>query len=210
MLLILAGITVFAAGCTQGTGPVLPATPPSVATPHLKDLTISPADIPACFSLAEQSVKTAGDVGKLAKDLGWQAGYEVTYTCPVQGLEPTVIVHSLAVYPAENIPGIASMVDQQDRSAGLVYENLSFPDQGIAMRGFYGKAGGEQVSNGSPGDYLVSGGHDVPEQNTGSGSDGAEIIFYRGTSFEVLKMTGPGTNTTLLRDLAQKASAKLE
>ena len=37
----------------------------------------------------------------------------------------------------------------------------------------------------------------------------AEIIFYRGKVFEVLKMTGPETNVTLLRDLAQKASAKI-
>ncbi len=118
-------------------------------------------------------------------------------------------MQSLAVYPGENMPGIASVVDEQDRSTGNVYENLSFPDQGPAQRGFYGKTRGDPVSTISPGTYLVNGGRDVSGKNAEPASDVAEIIFYRGIHFEVLRMTGPGTNVTLLRDLAQKASAKI-
>ena len=209
VILIFAGTAVFTAGCTQGTGPVLPATPIPVTTPHLQDLALNPADVPACFSLTEQSVKSPRDVGQLAKDLGWQEGYVVTYTCPAKGNKPTVILQSIAVYPAENMPGIVSMVDEQDRSAGNIYEDLSFPDQGSAMRGFYAKANETQASGQSPGTYLVSGGREVPETNAVSGSDVTEIIFYRGTYFEVLRMTGSGTNATILRDMALKASAKI-
>jgi len=149
-------------------------------------------------------------MGTLARDLGWQDGYMVTYSCPAEGSDPTVIVQSLAVYPAWNMPGIAAMVDRQDRlDANRTYENLTFQDQGTSLRGFYGNATGAQDSGISPGNSVVSGGPDVPETNSVSGRDVAEIIFYRGTVFEVLKMTGPETNVTHLRNLAGKASAKI-
>jgi hypothetical protein len=209
VILILAGSAVFAAGCTQGMGPVQPATPVPVGIPDLHDLALNPSELPACFSLADQHPKSPGEVGQLAKDLGWQAGYVVTYTCPAEGPESTVIVHSLAVYPAVNTPGIASMVDAQDRSAGFTYEDLPFPNQDFPIRGFYGTAREAQVSGIPPGIYVVSGGRELPEMSALSGSNVAEIIFYRGPFFEVLKMTGPGTNVTVLRELAQKASAKI-
>ena len=142
ILLILIGTTVFITGCTQAPGPVPVVTPAPVTVSPLQDLAISTADLPACFSLAEQNVKSYADVGQLAKDLGWQAGYVATYTCPADGPDPTIIVHSLAVYPANTMPGIASMVDEQDRTIGFLYENLSFPVPGASMRGFYGKSGG--------------------------------------------------------------------
>jgi hypothetical protein len=209
VIILLIGALVFTAGCAQGTGPVMPATPLPVTQPDLHGLALNPSDVPVCFSLAEQQVKSSGDVGKLAKDLGWQAGYMVTYTCPAEGHEPTTLLHSLAVYPAANMPGIVSMVDEQDRQAGYTYEDLSFPNPGSALHGFYGKAGGAQVSGTSPGTSVLTGRDEVPRTSAVSGSDVAEIITYRGTIFEVLKMTGPETNTTVLRDMAQKAYAKI-
>jgi len=210
IIVILIFTAVLAAGCTQGTGPAVPATPVPVTGSDLHELALSPSDVPVCFSLTNQHEKRSGEVGKLAKDLGWQAGYEVTYTCPAAGAEPTVLVHSLAVYPAMNMPGIASMVDEQDRSAGFTYENLSFAGQGSTLlRGFYGKAVGAGVSGTPAGTVLLTGTNSVPETNTVSGSDVAEIIFSRGKHFGVLKMTGPGTNATALRDLALVAYAKI-
>jgi len=52
-ILILAGTAVFVAGCTQAAGPVLSATPSPVIPSPLQDLGFGPADLPACFSLAE-------------------------------------------------------------------------------------------------------------------------------------------------------------
>jgi hypothetical protein len=209
VILILAGAVVFAAGCTQETSPALPATPVQVKTPDLPDLAITLSDLPACFSLTEHQVKSSADVGELAKDLGWRAGYGVTFTCPSEGPEPTVILHSLATYPAANMPGIATMVDEQDRPAGYLSEDLSFPDQGITMRGFYREAGSEQVSGIPMGANLLTGRSNGAETDTVAANSMAEIIIYRGTTFEVLRMTGPGTNATLLKDLALKASAKI-
>jgi hypothetical protein len=209
IIVVLVFTAVLAAGCTQGVGPAAPATPVPVTGSSLQDLALKPSEVPACFSLTDQHTKSSGEVGQLAKDLGWQAGYEVMYTCPATGAEPTILVQSLAVYPAANMPGLASMVDKQDRSAGFSYEDLTFPGQGSAMLGFYGKAGGTEVSGSQAGTVLMNGTSNVHETNTVSGSDMAEIIFSRGTRFSVLKMTGPGTNATVLRDLALVAYAKI-
>jgi hypothetical protein len=209
LLLLLVAAVVLAAGCTQGTGPAPVVTPAPSGTPDLHDLALSPAEVPACFSLTGQHEKKPGEVGQLAKDLGWLAGYEVTYSCPEEGRNATVILHSLAVYPAVNMPGLVSLVDRGDRREGFAYENLSFVEQGTAMQGFYGKPPGLQASGASPGSSAVGSGRTVSETDTLSGSDEAELVFSRGTVFEVLKMTGPGTNTTLLRDMAGRVSAKI-
>jgi hypothetical protein len=206
VLFILAGLVVFSAGCMQGTGTV-PTVSPADVSP-VRDLALNPADLPACFSLTEQYEKGPGDVGMLAKDFGWQAGYVVSYTCPSDGREPNVITHSLAVYPAENISAIAFLVDEQDRM-GLSYENFSFTDQRTAMRGFFGNAGGAPGPYVSP-DTIISGG--LPTDNGLSAKPRsliAEIIFYRGTQLEILRMTGPGTNITFLRGLARIAEQKI-
>jgi hypothetical protein len=209
LIIMLVLAVVLAAGCVQGTGPAAPATPAPVTGPGLQDLALRPSEVPACFSLTDQHVKISGEVGQLAKDLGWQSGYEVTYTCPGAGAEPTVLVHSLAVYPAANMPGIASMVDKQDRSAGFTYEDLAFPDPGTSLRGFYGKAVSAGVSGSPAGTGQLTGTGSIPETNTLPGNDVAEVIFSKGTRFSVLKMTGPGTNATVLRDLAVVAYAKI-
>jgi hypothetical protein len=210
VMLFLVSAVVITVGCTQemdsAASQVMPV--PAV-TPNLPDLALSQADVPACFSLSERHEKKTGEVGPLAKDLGWQAGYVVAYTCPGNGPEPTVIVHSLAVYPAGNMPGISSMAEKQDRTAGIVYEELIFPGNNATLRGFYGNTSGTQASGVSPGSYVINGGRNVPETNTMSGSTMAEIIFYRGTVFEVLKMTGPGTDIPLLRQMTEKALSKI-
>jgi len=196
------------AGCTQGTAPAVTAIPLPAAT-DLRALALDPADLPACFSITGEQVKTPDNVGALAKDLGWQAGYAVTFTCPGNGTgEPTEILHSLAVYPAKNMPAIVAMVDSQDRSgSGFVYENLTFSGREAEMRGFYGRAKSMEAGNASAGAYLVSGGQ------AGSGTTPrnymAEIIISRGTTFEVLRMSGPMTNATLLGDIARTALLKV-
>lgn len=198
-----------AAGCTQGTGPAALESTVPVTGPGLPDLAIRLSDVPVCFSVTDQHTKTPGEVGQLAKELGWQAGYEVTYTCAAAGVGPTVLVHSLAVYPAVNMPGIVSMVDKQDRAAGFLYEDLEFPDKGPSLRGFYGKAGATAVSGSTAGTGQLAGTGSVPEINANTRGDVAEIIISRGTHLSVLKMTGPGTNATILRDLALVAYARI-
>jgi hypothetical protein len=197
--LVIAGLVLFS-GCTQDTSLPATAAPLPVNSGDLRALALMPSDLPPCFGLSAEQVKTFDDVGPLARDLGWEAGYAATFTCPAEeNGEPTVILHSLAVYPAVNIPAVVSMVDMQDRSdPGLVYGNLTFSDTG--MRGFYGRN-----NSGTPGN--ISGGQ------AGTGpiprNEVAEIIIWRGRTFEVLRMSGPMTNTTLLSALARAALSKV-
>lgn len=197
-----------AAGCTQGTGTAAPEVTGPVTGPDLQDLSIRQSDVPACFSVTDQHTKTPGEVGQLAKELGWQAGYEVTYTCAEAGAGPTVLVHSLAAYPAVNMPGIVAMVDKQDRAAGFLYEDLEFPDKDPSLRGFYGKAGATAVTGSTAGTGQLAG-TGSPEISANTRGDVAEIIISRGTYLSVLKMNGPGTNATILRDLALVAYARI-
>jgi hypothetical protein len=44
---------------------------------------------------------------------------------------------------------------------------------------------------------------------SGTTGDFAEFIVFRGKVFEVLKMTGPHENATLLHDIARKAAEKI-
>lgn len=197
--LFIAGI-VFVSGCAHGNPPPVTVTPLPLDAGGLKAMALSQSDLPPCFSLSAEQVKTYDDVGPLARDLGWQAGYAATFTCPAEGNgEQTVILHSLAVYPAANIPALVTLVDSQDRSdPDLVYGNLSFSETG--MRGFFGRNFG-----GIPG--TVSGGQ--AGNGTVSRKEMAEIIVWRHKTFGVLRMSGPMTNATLLEELARTALARV-
>lgn len=217
LLLVLAAALVLAAGCTQPAGtavpappaPAVPLSPAPAGVPDLKALALAPAELPACYSLADERVKTADDVSDLAKKAGWEAGYEATYTCPSAGDEPTVIVHSLAVYPAENVLNIAGMVDRQDRPADYVFGNISDPDQSFYVSGFFARSNASRQTAASSGSFVLSGGKEVSAAAPGITGDFAEFIVFRKNVFGVLKMTGPGTNATLLHGLARTAAQKI-
>jgi hypothetical protein len=187
-------------GCVSGTGQSVPATPfvPS-ATNNLSLLALAPAEVPAGFILAESREKKQDEVGGLAREIGWDGGYVIRYTRPEEESgNPTVILQSIAVYPEENLPAIIARVENQDRAGfnrtgpGLTLQNLG-PDS----RGF--------SAHMLP---AVS----VPGNATGMSeteADVVEIIFSRGTVFEVIRMSGPGTDVAILKSLAETAYRKI-
>jgi len=208
IIAILLCLLVLATGCTGRTGTAVP-TPNTSEHITLESLVLTPSELPQNLTLRESRVKNSTEVSKLARDLGWEAGYEVIYTYPAAGAEPTVLVHSLAVYPANNVPGIAAMVDRQDRPAGFLYENMSDPDLRFYISGFSAKVSSTDTSGVSPGSFVIAGGKNVSAAASGTTGDFAEFIVFRGKVFEVLKMTGPQENATLLHDLARKAAEKI-
>lgn len=208
-LLLIPVAALCVAGCAQGTGIAPPSTAIPAVIPDLHDLVISPAEVPSCFALTDQHGKIPGDVGKFARELGWQAGYEITYTCPEEGAESTVLMHTIAVYPPMNMPGLMSMVEVGDRPEGFTFVELSFSENGLPMRGFYGKAPETMITSVSSGNPVVDSLREAPGKSTGNISSIAEIIFYRGSYFEVIRMTGPKTNTTTLETMARAAYAKI-
>jgi len=184
---------VIGAGCT---GPAAPPSPPLSENTSLSSLALAPADLPPGFTLAESREKTPEDVGNLARDLGWNGGYGTRYV--LAGPDPenvTTVLQSIAIYPGENVPAIAAMAESQDRAAfNQSGGNLTLPGLGTGSRGF-------SVYN-------------PPSSGPGAAANGtsprvAEIILTKGTIFEVLRMSGPGTDAATLVSIAQKAYAKI-
>jgi hypothetical protein len=210
--LILCAFLVFS-GCTQA-----PATAPAPATPSVSpgapaDMTpllLTPSDLPPNFTLVESSTRNPADVGTLAKDLGWEGGYSVRYAIPaIDKRGPTEITQSIAIYPEKNIQKIVELSDKQDRSdVDLRYTGFATPGLGANSRGFFGNASAEILVKPTNQNPLVTGpdNHDVAVVYT---REVAEIMFTKGDVFEVLRMTGPGANATVLLDLAGKTFRRI-
>ena len=212
ILALLVCSVVLAAGCTRSSPAMVPVTTgvSPAAGPVLADLALAPTDLPPGFTLVESRAKNSSDVGSLARDLGWQGGYVVRYTSisPAGGRQ-TVIVQSIATYPAGNIPGIVELADKQDRGdKDLTYTDIRTGVPGDHGAGFYGKASAPILVKPTNENPLVSGpeNHDV---ETLTKNDIAEVIFSRGTTFEVISMTGPGADVAGVTALAGKAYAKI-
>ncbi len=196
---------ILTAGCTGRTGTAVPATT-EPAPARLESLGLALSEIPENFTLSESRMKNISEVGKVARDLGWQQGYVVRFTCPLnEECGSNEILQTITRYPEKNSPGIAELIEQQERSdSTMIFSNLSSPQLGSYSRAFSGTV-----------NTLI-----VPESGDlnplGSGSAGgtarqdfAEIIFSKGEILEVIRMTGPEADYTTLVSLAQKAYSKL-
>jgi hypothetical protein len=202
--ILLLVILITAAGCTQGgeTSPA-PAVPPA---PSPASLALTAADAPVNYTLKESRAKTAEEVGRLAKNLGWEGGYVVTYSgYPEEPMGETVISQTITTYPAARLPEILSMVRESDRGdRELIISDLPDPGLGDDSFAFAGKASSQILLRPKTGSPL--------EGRTLEGSfkqDIVEIVFIRGSTFEVLKMTGPRADYAVLEPLARKAAAQV-
>jgi hypothetical protein len=195
------------AGCTQSAGtPGTDATPAgSVPVLPLSALALTAADAPANYTLTESRVKAPGEVGSLAKELGWQDGYIVTFSStPGTGEGPTEIVQNLVTYPASTIPSIVRISKTNEMNdQGLTTTLLPSPGLGNSSYAFSGTPSGMAAAdqNNNP---LVQVSGSVPARQ-----DMAEIIFSKGSTMEVLRMNGPGANYSVIRELAETAYARL-
>jgi len=210
VLFLVACAAILGAGCTVTQQSNAPATTPAASSTDLSKLALTPPDVPQNFTLVSAAAKNPADVGKLARDLGWQGGYTVRYTGPAgaNGV-PSEIVQSIAVYPAANIPNLMVMADTQDRSdTDLEYTNITMGTANITGRGFVGKAPAGLFIKPTNVNPLVTGSehHDVSAELK---SDVAEITFSKGNIFEVIRMTGPGASREAVTSLAEKAYAKI-
>lgn len=203
-------VLVLAAGCSQAGSSVkqIPSPEISPTVPAPATLLLTAADIPAGYTLTESRVKTPADVGEMAKSLGWESGYIVRFTGPAGQslLGPTEITQTITRYQSRDIGQIAALIEKNDKTdSELTFTTLPSPGIGTASSAFTGKAIGQIVVRTDPGNPMGA------PQGTGSfKQDMAEIIFAQGTAVEVLRMTGPDANITVLEDLARKAYGKLQ
>jgi len=203
---------IFSAGCTQNLPsqvPVLPVTG-SVPVADPAQLALTQSDVPQGFTLVESRAKTSADVSKLALELGWQDGYVVRFTRPAQGGRgENEIVQGIAIYPEHTIPDVIALAEQQGRSdSDLTYTDLPVRGLGDNARAFSGKASAQILIKPADANPVFAG-MNKDNVNEVSKNELAEIIFSKGNTFEVFRMTGSSPDTALLVDLAQKAYAKI-
>lgn len=205
---ILIGAMIFGSGCTKAESPAaIPATQvPSAPASSLSSYALTAADAPVNYTLTESRAKAPDEVGSLARNLGWAGGYVVKYSGqPDDRMGPTTITQTITTYPAANMQEILALTDTNDRSdKELTITALPSPGLGQDSRAFSGKAISQIVMREKTDSPLDTG--------TLQGSfkqDIVQIIFAKGSTIEVLRMSGPHADYAMLKSLAEKAYAKI-
>jgi len=206
-LALVACAALFSAGCISSPGtqaaPV-PAAPVQVANVSLAPLALAPADVPSGYTLISSRQKPAGEMGTLAKDLGWQQGYVTVYSLN-DTTGPSAITQTITVYAGKNMSDLVSLVYITERQEkGLNFTNLPLPATGPDTRAFVATA-----ANATPSSTATEVAVLASEPGATTPSEGyIEVIFAKGQVFEVIRMTGPGAQYDTLKALAETAYAK--
>lgn len=202
------------AGCTT-----IPAAPP-VTTPApsvtLASLAIDRNDLPQGYVLTMSREKNAIEMGSFAENLGWQGGYVVEYSMDVASDgSRNVILHSLASYPDRSLPGIIEYINRTDRSCSTMgYFDIAVSDLGENSRAFIGyipnqgttPGVGSTTADTSPAPAAITG-RESPRSTCREKF--VEIIFFKGTILEVIRMSGPVLDDKEAIGIAQKAYVKI-
>ncbi|MDD1694402.1 MAG: hypothetical protein LUQ71_06720 [Methanoregula sp.] len=198
------------AGCTSSTANPPPVTATAVSLPSLA---IDRNDLPEGYVLTMSREKNASDVSGLASTLGWQGGYVVQYT---KATAPTsVVLHSIAAYPESSMPDVIEYINRTDRTyTDLSYFDISVPGLGKNSRAFVG-----YVPNQGQLPAVTPASAAGPVTATGLTKDGTagnaygqnfiEIVFAKGTTLEVIRMSGTAMDDKEVIAIAQKAYAKI-
>jgi hypothetical protein len=220
--LILAALVCAAlavAGCT--TAPAAPATPstpaPAVSLPAIA---FTPADLPTGYVLTMDRQKNVSELSELAMRLGWQAGYIVEYTDSrsPEGRQ-NVISQTLTTYPESSMQDVIAYISKVDHSyPDLIYTDIPLKGLGLPenSRIFVGGYNPPEVQAQvmlavpttanplSSADVLTPASSREP-----NGQGFVEVIFSKGTTLEVIRMSGPTPNDREMIALAQKAYQKI-
>lgn len=179
-----------------------PATQPEpvptlLPTPESKTSTIPPsdmalqlADIPADYILKDRSVMVSPEVSQLTRDLGWRQGYYVSfYRINKEKDDQTGIRQSINIFPIEKMNEVFSIEveDMKSRAVGsnTLYE-IPFPAIGDASIAF------RETNAYDPYSVAVY-----------------SVLFTKKNVYEKIIMSGTSTDYEVLKEIAQKAAAKI-
>jgi len=199
LVLVIIALTC-AAGCTnqaatpatslETSEPTIIPTQESVsATIPVADMALQLTDLPAEYILRDRSVITSPDVTQLTRDLGWREGYYVTFDRTGRSKnDQTRIRQSINVFPVDNMNKVFTLekvaLSEGQNTFSSPYE-IPFPtigDRSIAYR----------MTN-------------VPVE----GQVTYTVIFTKKNAFERITMAGTSTDYETLKDVVQKAAAKI-
>jgi len=201
--LILAIFLLCSAGCLEtlfGEPPQKAETPvpspvPTTETPRLltqsSDMALQPADLPADYILQDRTVMALPEVSPLARELGWQQGYYVSFYRRISNTDDiTRIRQSVNIFSSDSINGVFLLekeeLKDQQVSPGTRYE-IPFPaigERSIAFRDT------NPVDSERPVTYTV--------------------IFTKKNVYEKITMSGTNTDYETLKRLAQRADVLVQ
>jgi hypothetical protein len=208
IVLIVLCAALLVAGCTQNSANPTTVNP-SGTSESLEKLALTPAEVPANFTLAESHAKNQSEVSSAAMGLGWQAGYLVLYTSSLTGSSvSSEIRQTITQYPETNIEKILASAAFTDQAAGgMEFSYLPSPGLGNASQAFQGTVMNTTVDSKG----IVQ----IPTQGQPISSHGpegqkfVEILFTKGNIFEVLRMSGPDADYSVLKGIAGTAYDKI-
>ena len=220
VLAVLICCMLIVSGCT--TAPASPGTiappVPALQTPAvpLSSLVLIRTDLPDGYVVTMNREKNASEVGSLAISLGWQAGYVAEFAGPagIPADQQNIVRQSLATYPEGSLQTIVESINGTDQSApDLRYNDFPVSGLGGNARGFTANTGNATrliTATAAPGPLPgleEIGGKTTrnppPEQSF------AEIIFSKGSTLEVIRITGPAPGPDDVLAIARKACGKI-
>ena len=196
LLIALAG----SAGCitTPATSPVpvvtqapviVPTTESKSVTVPASDFSLQLSDLPADYIIRDRSVMISPEVSQISRDLGWRQGYFVTFDRSGWIRNDQTRIHqAISIFALEDMNKVFTLEKEELLHGGdplTVPGEIPFPtagDQSIACR-MNDKPAAGQVT------YTV--------------------IFTKKNAFEQITMTGTSTDYEVLKDIVQKAAAKI-
>jgi hypothetical protein len=197
--LILVTFLICSAGCLEtlfGEPPTITATPSPTPVPTTEalpqapeqssDMALQPSDLPSGYTLQDRTVIALPEVSSLARQMGWQQGYYVSFYNRNGNNEIiTRIWQSVNIFSSENINGIFLLekedLEKEHLSPGTRYE-IPFPavgERSIAFRET------NPLDPERPVTYTV--------------------IFTKKNVYEKITMAGTSTDYETLKRLAQRA-----
>jgi len=168
----------------------IPTTESPVSTVSVSQMALQPSDIPSDYILKSRSDLTYMEMSPISHDLGWRAGYTVTYyRINEEKYDMTGLRQVIYLYPLANMKKIYDLkkdsIDSYNPETTTVYE-LPCP-----------KTGDRTFA------YRMTDNSRSPSLSTYS------IIFTKKDVYEELTMGGTTTDFETLKALAQTAADKI-
>jgi hypothetical protein len=168
----------------------VPTTESPVATVTVSQMALQPSDIPSDYILKDRSDRTYLEMSQMSHDLGWRAGYAVTYyRVNQEKYDLTGLRQVIDLYPLANMNKVFDIEKEailsQDTGTIKIYE-LPCPKQGERT---YAYRKTDTRSSLPIASYT--------------------IIFTKKDVYEELTMGGTTTDFETLKELAQSAAEKI-
>jgi len=200
-LMLVVQLAISSAGCLSPASPASPVPqtplPAPLPTPESTSATVSPGgmalqltDVPPDYLIKDRTVIAYSEVSQLARDLGWQQGYRVTfYRMNREKDDLTGIRQSISVYPPENMNKVYAIETEDILSSknGTTRYEIPFPAIGEKSMAF------RETRVGDPLDLAVY-----------------TVIFQKKNVLETVTMGGTTTDYETLKDVVRKAADKIQ